>query len=75
MYFQRSLVVASMVHAASERTEFFATVYSFSAVLICGLQLLATGVWVPRLLPTKVLILDFATLNSCSVCSFVACSF
>jgi len=43
MYFQRSLVVATMVKAANDRTEFFASVYSFSAVLICGLQLLATG--------------------------------
>lgn len=38
MYFQRSLVVASMVTAANERTEFFATVYSFSAVVICVMQ-------------------------------------
>jgi len=43
MYFQRSLVVATMVKAANDRTEFFASVYSFSAVLICLLQLLATG--------------------------------
>ncbi|KAF5834138.1 hypothetical protein DUNSADRAFT_9298 [Dunaliella salina] len=44
MYFQRSLVVATMVKAANDRTQFFATVYSFSAVVICALQLLATGI-------------------------------
>ena len=44
MYFQRSLVVASVVKDSNSRAAFFATVYSMSALVTILLQMFATGV-------------------------------
>ncbi|GAX79612.1 hypothetical protein CEUSTIGMA_g7053.t1 [Chlamydomonas eustigma] len=43
MYFQRSLVVASVVKDSNNRTAFFASVYSLSALVTIMLQMFATG--------------------------------
>ena len=43
MYFQRTLVVSTLVKDANSRSTFFASVYSASALVIIVLQVLATG--------------------------------
>ena len=43
MYFQRSLVVATVVKSSNGRAAFFATVHSASAFVIILLQVFATG--------------------------------
>ena len=43
MYFQRSLIIASSIKDSNERTQFFAQVYSLSALAVIILQICATG--------------------------------
>ncbi len=45
MYFQRSLVIATVVKDSNSRTAFFAVVHSASASATIILQMFATGEW------------------------------